>query len=204
MTDRHLMMSKMKRRTETQSSTEHLLNSPMLLFVKIVPRIEKRPYVYWYSYSIGRVKNIFWGYYKVKTHTFSLQGSCHFRYLEALNETIVYKQRQGFTLVSVCAKNQIGATLHKYLSDEIEVDLSLNRSDMNQKYQGHPFYRMMTDDFLHYAERNQHLMKNTEQTCLRLESCQTLDEFGDSRSPRCDQFFYGEPGYQHEKDFDIV
>ena len=53
----------------------------------------------------------FWGVYKRTKHEFLTQCMCHFRYMEALNETINYKRG----LVSTLAENEIDQTINRYL-----------------------------------------------------------------------------------------
>jgi hypothetical protein len=196
----HQAVMKYKPSTASQSTTNHLLNNPLLLFVKIVPNLEKKKYVYWYSYSLGLVKNILWGHYQTAKNSFTISGICHFRYLEALNETIDHKKRHGFDLISVAAKNDIAKVINQYLPEDLQFETTLNRIDLSKKYTKQPFFQTMSDTFLHFIERNRQILQNVGQTCMRFEYChdpEAFEEFG------CDQFFYGELGHQYEKDTDL-
>jgi hypothetical protein len=150
-----LLTMKAKKETENKSTTTYVIKNPLLFFVKIVPNLENKKYIYWYCYSVGKIRNIFWGVYKRTKHEFLTQGMCHFRYLEALNETINYKRGLGFALVSTLSENKIDQTINRYLPESLHFQCTVNRSDLNTEHRYNQIIRTMTDDFLKYAERNE-------------------------------------------------
>jgi hypothetical protein len=193
----------LKQRYENRSATVIALKNPVLFFVKIVANMEKQPYLYWYAYSIGRVKNIFWGVYKTRTKKFNLIGSCYFKDTGPLNDTLAYKKTLGFNLVSSSTKNRIDKRINQWLPEDQQYESALNRTDISQQIilsENYVFLEKVNDQFLDYIERNTQLMYNAEKICLRKDNCYNQDDLDLFGSDGCDQFCYGSFDCLHPKD----
>lgn len=191
---------KLKQKYENRSEHVIALKNPILFFMKTIPHPEKQPYLYWYAYSIGRIKNIFWGIYKTRNHKFVLVGSCHFNHLSPLNETLAYKKGLGFNLVSTSAKNRIDKRINQWLPEDLQFESTINRTDMSVKYATNQFLTKINDEFLDYVERNSTLLTNATQLCLQKENCFNQQDLALFGNEGCDQFCYGDSDCLYHKD----
>ena len=147
--------------------------------------------LYWYGYSMGKVKNIFWGVYHIRKHQFELIGSCHYNNLTDLNDTLYFKKSGGFELVASLTENKIDATINKFLEPHLQIETTLNRIDFDRHFVRNGLIRVIGDEFLDYVEHNLVLLENVERLCRSKESCFNQTEFELLGQEGCDQYCYG-------------
>lgn len=186
--------------------TIHLLSDPFLLFVKLpknIYDIKNMNIIYWFAYSAGKSKNMFWGIYRTKSKKFLAMGMCHYDRTSRLHETVIQRMNRGYVNISQQTKNieflRIGGN-------------DINRNDMLGKYSGNQYKILqdMSDKFLHYIETKSEYLKQLANVCLMISDCTMQDEFnkfgyenmGYEKSA-CDQFYYGTET-THEDDESII
>jgi hypothetical protein len=109
---------------ENMVTDAQVLKSPIILFVKDT-KYETR-FIYWFGYSLGKIRHIFWGTYDrqkpsidgVGKGPFKMQGICSFNELGSLNDTIDFKLKNGFKVIAQLTEDKISKTMTKYLGKE--------------------------------------------------------------------------------------
>lgn len=167
-----------------------ILKSPIILFVKWVPSIETKPYIYWFGYTLGKTRNIFWGTYNQKTDEFKTKGICTFNELGSLNDTINYKLKNGFEIIAQMTEDKIKRSFSKF--GIIPDEKASNRWDLTQRdisEEKKQFFKNFAKRCLEYIEHNISLHQNTQRSCLEISHCR-FKEFG-KNLPNCDQYDWG-------------
>lgn len=198
---------KLKQKYEDRSDIAIALKNPIILFLRITSDLEHDPYLYWYAYSIGHIRNIFWGYYETDNHKFSLAGMCHFNNPNAITHTVEYKKTLGFDVVSTATKNRVSKTINKYLPEDMQLETTLNRIDLSKAYKYNTFLQMVNTEFLDYVEHNTKLLNNASRLCLYRDNCFNREELELFGTEGCDQYHYGDrrnPNYLHQDESEAL
>ena len=165
-----------------------ILKSPIILFIKWVPFIETKSFIYWFGYTLGKTRNIFWGTYNQKADQFKTKGICTFNELGSLNDTIDYKLKNGFEIIAQLTEDKIKQTLGRTLGDKPEK--ASNRMDLTQRTvldEKAEFFQKFAKRCLEYIEHNIALHQNTQRSCLEISMCR-FNNFG---KDQCDQYSWG-------------
>lgn len=182
--------------TDTQ-----ILKSPIILFIKWVPGIETKPFIYWFGYTLGKTRNIFWGSYNTKADQFKTKGICTFNELGSLNDTINYKLKNGFEIIAQMTENKIKASFARAGIGKHEK--ASNRWDLTQRTitdEKKEFFEKFAKRSLEYIEHNEALHKNTSRSCLEISRCR-FREFGSN----CDQYNWGiDEQLEEDPEIDIL
>jgi hypothetical protein len=178
-----------------------ILKSPIILFIKWVQDIESKPYIYWFGYTLGKTRNIFWGTYNKKEDSFKTKGICTFNELGSLNDTIDYKIKNGFEIIAQLTEDKIKQTFGRLRT--IPLDRASNRMDLTQRQiteEKQQFFKKFAKRSLEYIEHNEALHKNTSRSCLEISRCR-FREFGSN----CDQYNWGiDEQLEEDPEIDIL
>lgn len=170
-----------------------ILKSPIILFIKWLKNIETKPYIYWFGYTLGKTRNIFWGTYKPKNDEFKTKGICTYNELGSLNDTIHYKLKNGFEIIAQMTEDKITQLISKHQGDT-KILPKKNRSDVTQKSiskEKRQFFEYFSKRCLKYIEHNIALHQNTQHSCLEIARCR-FREFGKNNFEQgCDQYDWG-------------
>lgn len=168
-----------------------ILKSPIILFIKWVPDIQTKPFIYWFGYTLGKTRNIFWGTYNKKADEFKTKGICTFNELGSLNDTIHYKLKNGFEIIAQMTEDKIKqsfarAGVGKLESASNRWDLTQNKVSNEKK----EFFEKFAKKSLEYIEHNVALHQNTKRGCLEISRCR-FKNFGKNMEDQCDQYNWG-------------
>lgn len=176
------------------------LTSPYIMYAKTSsPSWLANKYIYWYAYSLGKVRNIMYGIATSRDPengwTFKIKFACSFNSLITLNQVMDHLKAKGYTYVAALTKDNITPTIAKYTGDKVEYDV--NRSDVPAD-KSH--YAGFAKSFKEYLEHLRYAATPVSGACIRYE--QFLDMCKDNcrKNKQCRQFSWGEHGCRVKAD----
>jgi hypothetical protein len=75
------------------------LTSPYNFYVHVSDLKNEDRYLYFYAWSLGKLKNVIWGYFDFASDTFFVEGECSYTGLNQMVAINRYMESQGFIMV---------------------------------------------------------------------------------------------------------
>jgi len=176
------------------------LTSPYIMFAKMSsPTWLANKYIYWYAYSLGKVRNIMYGIAvrRAPEHgwNFKIKFACSFNSLVTLNQVMDHLKAKDYGYVAALAKDNINPTIMKYTGEQREYDV--NRSDVPREKQ---HYAEFAGSFKKYLEHLRYAATPVTGTCIRYEQFIDVCKGSCRMNKTCRQFDWGEPGCRVKAD----
>lgn len=117
---------------EKKENIKHELVSPWNFFLQIDSNFINHGLIYWFGYSMGKVKNVAWGHFDQPNNQMTITGSCQFS-VRQLRPILKFQKQNNYLYVASGAVNRIDRMIMDYLNK-----LGLNGEFTNQYKNGKP------------------------------------------------------------------
>lgn len=97
------------------------LTSPFNFYVR-VPDLFVNNHVYFFSWSLGKVKNIIWGYYDMTTDKFMIEGECGYNGLNQIGNILRAMTQLGYVVVFNIVQDLIPGVMRNFTTPVTKVD----------------------------------------------------------------------------------
>lgn len=176
-----------------------LFKDPFVVCFLISPKVLSTRYVYWYAYSAGKTKNLFWGYYTPKTQKTKIKGVCGYT-ARMLSAYIEERREQGYVPVAQWAINRHHQQMMRNLSIREQ-----NTSDLNpffaETYRQNKrildFMAVVSSKVMDHVQYSAYIGTKPPIQCVPIDKA--LEKCLDSRekkNPNCQQWYYGLDPYK--------
>lgn len=203
--------------------TKYVLSSPWNFFLQIDQNFINKGLIYWFGYSMGKIKTAAWGHFDQLNNKMSITGSCKFS-IRQLIPILNLQKKNDYLYVASGTENKIDKIVLDYLdkSSESQMKLykkifsgSLNRVDLMGGSAAQIIKKLtalglnpvdraiylkyvidLTKVFLNTVETNESLVTKMATTiCANRDSCSEVDY-----NEICEVYFHGSAFYLDPED----
>ena len=182
---------------------KYKLSSPWNFFLQIDQNFINKGLIYWFGYSMGKIKTVAWGHFDQVNNKMTITGSCKFStrqllpidkivldYLGDLNKSELEKYRKIFT-GSLNRVDLMGSAVRSINARLIKLGLNSVNGAVYLKY-----IIDLTKVFLETIEANESLVtRMAETTCANKTECSKEDY-----AEICEVYFHGSTFYLDPED----
>jgi hypothetical protein len=97
------------------------LTSPFNFYVR-VPDLFVDNHVYFFAWSLGKVKNIIWGYYDMTTDKFMIEGECGYNGLNQISNILRTMTQLGYVVVFNIVQDLIPGVMRTFTAPTVTKD----------------------------------------------------------------------------------
>lgn len=202
---------------------KYKLSSPWNFFLQIDQNFINKGLIYWFGYSMGKIKTVAWGHFDQVNNKMTITGSCKFSTRQLL-PILNLQKRNNYLYVASGTENKIDKIVLDYLGDLNKSELekyrkiftgSLNRVDLMgsavrsinarliklglNSVNGAVYLKYIIDltkVFLETIEANESLVtRMAETTCANKTECSKEDY-----AEICEVYFHGSTFYLDPED----
>lgn len=142
------------------------LNNPILLFMNIQDLVNDRAYVYFFAYSMGKKKLVFWGVYRKQYQDFIIDNSCRYNTRE-LSGMLKEWETIGYSYISNSIKDRFTSRIYEYVNDKSLTPHISNYDDYRILKYILSYYNDRIDEDTLYTLINPHKLEDFIQSFMR-------------------------------------
>ena len=101
-------------RLEDENIIKYRMESPWNMFLQVDDNFIQGGLIYWFAYSIGKIKNAAWGFFDHNNNQLTIVGACQFSLAELLPILSQHK-KNNYLYVASGLENRISVVLNKYI-----------------------------------------------------------------------------------------
>ncbi len=187
------IIQKQKKMIRQKLSQKQILNSPWNLFVKD-PKSQRAKYIYWFAYSLGKVKNIAWGSFHIENKKLIIKDACSFN-LVVLNKALGSWKANDFKLVATASKDNITDRISQHA---FGIHKTQDNNRIDQYIKTNENINNLIKEFYDTIQYNTLAMKNQSEICN--SDCPDKDNKPCHKDDKCKYMKYGTRNCKKKKD----